>query len=229
MSLQISKSWEGFLKKEFEKEYFVDLTGFIEEEYKTETVFPPKEKIFAAFAYCKLDDLKVVIIGQDPYHGKGQANGLCFSVNDGQRQPPSLKNIFKEIRTEFGGEIPISGNLSGWAKQGVLMLNATLTVREKQPGSHQKKGWETFTDSVIKLISDKKQDVVFVLWGAFAQNKKELINSEKHFVLESAHPSPFSAHRGFLGNNHFKKINEFLISKSKKEIVWLSNDVYTLF
>jgi len=220
MEVKIAESWKNFLSEEFEKEYFSNLVNFIKEEYKTQTIFPPAKDVFSAFDYCDLDNLKVVIIGQDPYHGYGQANGLCFSVKEGVRVPPSLRNIFKELNAEYGNEIPLSGDLSHWAKQGVLMINATLTVREKQAGSHQKKGWETFTDAVIKLISDKKQNVVFVLWGAFAQNKSILINSSKHHVLKSAHPSPFSAHRGFLGNNHFKLINEFLKSKDKKEIVW---------
>jgi len=220
MDVQIDKSWNNFLKEEFEKEYFQKLLSFVKEEYLSKTIFPPASKIFAAFDYCKLDDLNVVILGQDPYHGAGQANGLCFSVEDGVKNPPSLKNIFKEIDAEYGCGIPESGDLSRWAKQGVLMLNATLTVEEKKPGSHHKQGWETFTDSVIKLISDKKENVVFVLWGAYAQQKAEFIDSEKHLILSSAHPSPFSAYRGFFGNNHFKLINEHLNKLGKEEIVW---------
>ncbi|MEN8138808.1 MAG: uracil-DNA glycosylase [Bacteroidota bacterium] len=229
MHVKIPDSWKDLLKDELEKEYFSELIEFVENEYRTQTIFPPEEHIFSAFDYCGPDDLKVVILGQDPYHGRGQANGLCFSVSSGQKHPPSLKNIFKEIRSEYGGEIPISGDLSHWAEQGVLMLNATLTVREKQPGSHQKKGWETFTDSVIKLISDKKENVIFVLWGAFAQKKSNLIDSEKHLILESAHPSPFSVHRGFFGNNHFKKVNDYLKSIRKEEVNWQREEVYTLF
>ncbi|MCK5782039.1 MAG: uracil-DNA glycosylase [Flavobacteriales bacterium] len=218
--MNLSKEWEGFLKEEFEKDYFKDLIKFVDEEYRTQTVFPPVDEIFSAFDFCDLDNLKVVILGQDPYHGYGQANGLCFSVKDGVKIPPSLRNIFKELNAEFGVEAPLSGDLTHWAKQGVLMINATMTVREKQPGSHQKKGWEMFTDSVIERIAENKKDVVFVLWGAFAQKKTTLIDSNKHYVLESAHPSPFSAHRGFLGNNHFKLINKFLLSKGKGEIKW---------
>jgi len=220
MQVKISDSWKELLREEFNKEYFSDLAKFVKEEYKTKTIFPPGKEIFSAFDYCDLDNLKVVIIGQDPYHGYGQANGLCFSVKEGVKIPPSLRNIFKELNAEYGNYNPQSGDLTHWAKQGVLMINATLTVVEKQPGSHQKKGWETFTDSVIKLISENKNDVVFVLWGAFAQKKSILIDSKKHHILQSAHPSPFSAHRGFLGNNHFKMINEFLVSKGKNEITW---------
>ena len=220
MQINIQDSWRSFLNEEFNKDYFTELIGFVGNEYDTQTIFPPKEEIFSAFNHCDLDNIKVVIIGQDPYHGVGQANGLSFSVKQGIKIPPSLRNIYKELGLEYENYNPKSGDLTHWAKQGVLMINATLTVREKQPGSHQKKGWETFTDSVIKLISDNKQDIVFVLWGAFAQKKSILIDSTKHNILQSAHPSPFSAHRGFLGNNHFIKINEFLASKNKDVIVW---------
>lgn len=220
MQLITSEPWREFLKEELKKEYFSNLWTFVSEEYKTKQVYPPSEKIFSAFDNCDLNNLKVVIIGQDPYHGYGQANGLSFSVNQGMRIPPSLRNIFKELISEYPDYCPWSGDLTHWAEQGVLMINATLTVLEKQPGAHQGRGWETFTDSVIKLISDKKKDVVFVLWGAFAQKKANLIDSKKHCILQSAHPSPFSAHRGFLGNNHFKLINEYLNSKNKKEINW---------
>lgn len=220
MQIKISEAWKEFLSEEFNKEYFHKLTTFISDEYKTKNVFPPSDEIFSAFNNCNLKDLKVVIIGQDPYHGYGQANGLAFSVKQGVKIPPSLKNIFKELIKEYPDYCPWSGDLTHWAEQGVLMINATLTVLEKQPGSHQGKGWEIFTDSVIKLISKDRRDVVFVLWGAFAQKKSELIDSNKHFILKSAHPSPFSAHRGFLGNNHFRQINEFLKSKNKEEIIW---------
>jgi len=220
MKTNISKPWEEFLSEEFTKQYFSDLTRFVDDEYTNQTIFPPKKEIFSAFEFCDLNNLKVVILGQDPYHGLGQANGLCFSVNQGVKIPPSLRNIFKELINEYPDYCPWSGDLTHWAKQGVLMINATLTVREKQPNSHQGKGWEQFTDSVIKLISDKKENVVFVLWGAYAQKKSILIDPSKHNVLQSAHPSPFSAHRGFLGNNHFRLINEYLSSKGKEEINW---------
>ncbi len=220
MQLKISEPWSKFLKEEFNKEYFSNLRAFIGKEYKTKKVYPPSDEIFSALNYCDINNLKVVIIGQDPYHGYGQANGLSFSVNQGVKIPPSLRNIFKELINEYPDYCPWSGDLTHWAEQGVLMINATLTVLEKQPGSHQGKGWEVFTDSVISLISETKKDIVFVLWGAFAQKKKLLIDSDKHFILQSAHPSPFSAHRGFLGNNHFKQINEYLNSNNKKEITW---------
>lgn len=221
MYVKINKTWQPLLKEEFEKEYFSKLVDFVKEEYKTQKVYPPGKEIFAAFDYCTLDNLKVVIIGQDPYHGEGQAHGLCFSVKKGVKTPPSLKNIYKELHNEFACEIPIHGELTKWAEQGVLMLNATLTVREKSPGSHQGKGWETFTDSVIELISKNQDNVVFLLWGAYAQKKAQLIDASKHHILESAHPSPFSAHRGFLGNNHFAKCNEYLLSKNKNPIDWI--------
>jgi uracil-DNA glycosylase len=189
-------------------------------ENATQNVFPPGPEIFAAFNACSFEDVKVVIIGQDPYHGPGQANGLCFSVRDGVRMPPSLVNIFKEIQQDLGKPIPASGNLERWAKQGVLLLNATLTVRSGSPGSHQGKGWETFTDQIIRMISEAKSGVVFLLWGAFAQKKAELIDRTRHLVLMSPHPSPFSADRGFFGNKHFSKANEYLRSKGQPEIDW---------
>lgn len=218
--IKIADSWKGKLKKEFEKEYFNDLIQFVRKEYTTGTVYPPGKEIFRAFDSCSFEEVKVVIIGQDPYHGDGQANGLCFSVHDGIKQPPSLQNIFKEIRNDLGKPIPVSGNLERWARQGVLLLNATLTVRASSPGSHQNKGWETFTDAVIKNISDEKSNVVFLLWGAYAQKKGEVIDRSKHLVLMSAHPSPFSADRGFFGCKHFSKANEYLKSKGLKEIDW---------
>ncbi|NOS91950.1 MAG: uracil-DNA glycosylase, partial [Cyclobacteriaceae bacterium] len=183
-------------------------------------VYPKAKQSFSAFDYCAFDDTRVVILGQDPYHGEGQANGLCFSVNEGIKPPPSLVNIFKEIRQDVGLPIPTSGNLERWAKQGVLLLNATLTVRASSPGSHQNKGWETFTDSVVKLISEEKRQVVFILWGAYAQKKGEVIDRSKHFVIASPHPSPFSADRGFFGSKPFSKTNEYLKSKGLKEIEW---------
>jgi uracil-DNA glycosylase len=218
--VKISDSWKEKLEKEFEKDYFKKLIQFVKEEYKTQTIYPPGKEIFRAFDCCSFDDVKVVIIGQDPYHGPGQANGLSFSVRDGVRQPPSLQNIFKEIRNDLKKVIPASGDLERWARQGVLLLNATLTVRASSPGSHQNKGWEAFTDAAIKVISDKKSNVVFLLWGAYAQKKGEVIDRSKHLVLMSAHPSPFSADRGFFGGKHFSKTNEYLRSKGLKEIEW---------
>ena len=218
--VKIESSWKEKLQDEFEKKYFIELTAFIREEYKTKVIYPPGKDIFNAFDSCPFDKVRVVIIGQDPYHGPGQANGLCFSVNDGIPQPPSLKNIFKEIESDLGATPPKSGNLERWAKQGVLLLNATLTVQANTPGSHQKKGWEQFTDAVIQKLSDEKEHLVFILWGAYAQKKGAIINAKKHHVLQSAHPSPFSAHSGFFGNKHFSKTNNYLKSQGFKEIVW---------
>jgi len=218
--VKIAPSWKEGLKSEFKKPYFIELIDFVRTEYRTQTVFPPGKEIFRAFDCADFDKVKVVIIGQDPYHGPGQANGLCFSVRDGVPMPPSLKNIFKEIQSDLGKPFPKSGDLERWANQGVLLLNATLTVRASSPGSHQKKGWEEFTDAVIKEISDKKSNVVFLLWGAYAQKKGEIIDRSRHLVLMSAHPSPFSADRGFFGNKHFSKTNEYLKSKGLKEIDW---------
>lgn len=220
MDVRIEESWKKVLKDEFEKDYFIRLTDFVRREYAQYRVFPPAKLIFNAFNICPIDKVNVVIIGQDPYHGAGQAHGLCFSVNDGVPFPPSLVNIFKEIESDIGKHIPQSGNLERWAKQGVFLLNATLTVRENTAGSHQKQGWETFTDSVIAKISDYKDHVVFILWGAYAQSKAQMIDRNKHLILSSAHPSPLSAHRGFFGNHHFSKANEFLVSHGKKPIEW---------
>lgn len=220
MNVKIAEAWKELLEDEFEKPYFEDLVAFIKQEYQTQRVYPPGRQIFAAFDYCNWDKLKVVIIGQDPYHGAGQANGLCFSVAEGVRIPPSLQNIFKELQNDIGKEIPKSGNLEDWAKQGVLMLNATLTVRANNAGSHQNKGWEQFTDAVIKKISEQKENIVFLLWGAYAQKKGTVIDRGKHLVLESAHPSPFAAHRGFFGNKHFSQTNAYLEGKSKSLISW---------
>jgi len=218
--VKIADSWKRKLDEEFEKEYFRQLTHFVKNEYQTQVVYPPGKEIFRAFDCCSFDEVKVVIIGQDPYHGAGQANGLCFSVRDGVPPPPSLQNIFKEIRHDLGKPIPPWGDLERWARRGVLLLNATLTVRASAPGSHQNKGWEAFTDAVIKIISDEKSNVVFLLWGAYAQKKGEVIDRSKHLVLMSAHPSPFSANRGFFGCKHFSKANEYLRSKGLKEIDW---------
>lgn len=220
MEVKIEDSWKKVLKEEFDKEYFIRLTEFVRKEYMQYKVFPPAKLIFNAFNICPLDNVNVVIIGQDPYHGAGQAHGLCFSVNDGVPFPPSLINIFKEIENDMGKVIPRSGNLERWAKQGVFLLNATLTVRENMAGSHQKQGWETFTDSVIAKISENKDHVVFILWGAYAQSKAQMIDRNKHLILSSAHPSPLSAHRGFFGNHHFSKANEFLVGHGKKPIDW---------
>ncbi|NNT72339.1 uracil-DNA glycosylase [Flavobacterium sp. IMCC34852] len=221
MLIQMNSSWHHQLTDEFEKPYFEKLTTFVEREYATHKCFPQSSQIFAAFNHCSFDNVKVVIIGQDPYHGLGQANGLCFSVNDGVAFPPSLVNIFKEIQTDLGLPIPISGNLERWADQGVLLLNATLTVRESEAGSHQNQGWETFTDAVIQKISESKEKVVFLLWGGFAKKKGAKINRAKHYVLETGHPSPLSANRGlWFGNKHFSKTNAFLKSIGSEEIQW---------
>lgn len=221
MLVKIDPSWKEALGNEFEKPYFESLIEFVKSEYATTTCYPKGSQIFAAFDHCHFDDVKVVIIGQDPYHGPRQANGLCFSINDGIAFPPSLINIFKEIETDLGKPFPQTGNLERWADQGVLLLNATLTVRAGEAGSHQKKGWETFTDAVIQAVSDKKENVVFLLWGGFAQKKGAKIDRSKHFVLESGHPSPLSANRGFwFGNKHFSKTNAFLEEKEIKPIVW---------
>lgn len=220
MNVQIEQSWKEILSTEFEKEYFRTLTNFVKEEYANHSVFPPGKLIFNAFNLCPFHKVKVVIIGQDPYHGPGQAHGLCFSVNDDVRFPPSLVNIFKEINNDIGINPPPSGNLTRWAQQGVLLLNATLTVRAHQAGSHQKRGWETFTDAVIHTLAQQSNNLVFILWGAYAQRKGEFIDRNKHLVLSSAHPSPLSAYNGFFGNKHFSKTNEYLRAHGKQEIIW---------
>jgi len=220
MDVKIEDSWRQLLQQEFDKAYFGELINFVKQEYQTQTIFPPGKEIFNAFNLCPFNQLKVVIIGQDPYHGPGQAHGLCFSVRDGIDFPPSLRNIFKEISSDTGAPVPQSGNLTRWASQGVLLLNATLTVRAHMAGSHQKKGWETFTDSVIKTVSDQKDHVVFLLWGAYAQQKAMLIDKSKHLVLESVHPSPLSAMRGFFGNHHFSKANQYLKEAGLQPVVW---------
>ncbi len=216
----IDDSWKEVLTDEFNSEYFQNLKEFLLEEKKQHKVFPPGSQIFSAFNFTPFDKVKVVIIGQDPYHGQGQAHGLCFSVPKGIKIPPSLKNIFKEINQDIGLPISESGNLGNWAKQGILLLNATLTVRANQAGSHQNKGWEIFTDSVIKKLSKRKSGLVFLLWGAFAQAKDGLIDTSKHHILKAAHPSPFSSYRGFFGCRHFSKTNEKLKAQGLKEIDW---------
>lgn len=216
----IDPSWKAELSDEFNAEYFTKLKEFLVTEKQTQRVFPQGNKMFSAFNHTPFNKVKVVILGQDPYHGEGQAHGLCFSVPDGIAKPPSLVNIFKEIHADLGLPIPTTGNLEKWADQGVLLLNATLTVRANLAGSHQKRGWENFTDAAIKKLSDKRENLVFILWGRFAQNKEVLIDAGKHCILKSAHPSPLSAYNGFFGCKHFSKTNEYLRSKGIGEIDW---------
>jgi uracil-DNA glycosylase len=222
MQLNLNPSWQTILADEIHKQYFKDLMKTVDDEYENHTCFPPKELIFAAFNNCSFDDLEVVIIGQDPYHGDGEANGLCFSVNDGVKIPPSLRNIFKELNDDLSTIFfPTSGNLEHWAKQGVLLLNASLSVRKDKPNSHKNLKWNVFTDGVIQKISDEKQNVVFLLWGSFAQKKGAKIDRTKHLVLESGHPSPMSANQGkWFGNKHFSQTNVYLKLKEKREIEW---------
>lgn len=221
MNVDIHKSWQEALKTEFEKDYFKDLITFVKEEYQTQTCYPQGNKIFAAFNRTPLDQVKVVIIGQDPYHGAGQANGLCFSVADGIKHPPSLINIYKELETDVGKSYPVSGDLESWADQGVLLLNATLTVRAGEAGSHQKQGWEQFTDAVISTLAQERENIIFLLWGGFAKKKSKLIDTTKHHILTSGHPSPLSANRGYwFGNKHFSQVNELLQSMGKEVIEW---------
>ena len=221
MDVQIEESWKEVLKDEWNKPYFGQITAHLKTERATgATIYPPGQLIFNAFNTTPFDDVKVVILGQDPYHGKGQAMGLSFSVSDGVRPPPSLENIFKELHTDIGMPIPKSGNLTKWAQQGVFLLNAILTVRAKEPASHQKTGWQEFTNKVIQVISDKKEGVVFMLWGKFAHEKQVLIDETKHFVLKAAHPSPYSADKGFFGCKHFSKANDLLTKQCKDAIDW---------
>ncbi|WP_077399575.1 uracil-DNA glycosylase [Cellulophaga omnivescoria] len=221
MKASIPDSWSHIILPEFEKEYFKELSSFVTKEYKTTICYPATKEIFAAFNHCSLSNTKVVIIGQDPYHGPHQANGLCFSVKDGIKHPPSLINIFKELETDLNITYPISGNLERWAEQGVLLLNATLTVRAHEAGSHQKKGWETFTDTIIKRISEEKEGVIFLLWGGYAKKKSKLIDTNKHYILTSGHPSPLSANRGYwFGNKHFSAANTILKDSGKAQIEW---------
>ncbi len=220
MEIRIEESWKRELAEEWEKDYFMRLTQFVREEYATKQIFPPGRQIFAAFNSTPFHDVKVVILGQDPYHDVGQANGLCFSVNDGIQFPPSLRNIFKEIESDIGTPVPQSGDLSRWAKQGVLLLNATLTVEAHRAGSHQRHGWEQFTDSVIAHLAEHRDNLVFILWGSYAIGKGAFIDRNRHLVLTSVHPSPLSAHRGFFGNHHFSRTNQYLIEHGKTPIEW---------
>lgn len=220
MNVRIDKSWRERLQSEFDAPYFAQLTDFVRHEYATTRVYPPGSQMFAAFDACPFDKVKVVILGQDPYHEPGQAHGLCFSVNDGVPFPPSLQNIFKEIHDDIGTPVPMSGDLTRWANQGVLLLNATLTVRAHQAGSHQNKGWEQFTDAVIHRLAQERENLVFILWGSYAQRKGEFIDRSRHLVLQSPHPSPLSAHRGFFGNRHFSRTNEYLTVHGIEPILW---------
>lgn len=220
MDVKIEKTWKSALEKEFEKDYFLKLTEYIRMEYKQHTVYPEGKLIFNAFDHCPFHNVRVVILGQDPYHEPGQAHGLCFSVQQGVAFPPSLQNIFKEIRADEAYEPLKDGNLERWANQGVLLLNATLTVRAHQAGSHQNKGWETFTDAAIHKLAEERTGLVFLLWGSYAQKKGEFIDSKKHLVLKSVHPSPLSAHRGFFGNHHFSRTNEYLMNQGLTPIDW---------
>lgn len=220
MDVRIEESWKYRLQEEFDKPYFAQLTQFVRGEYASGTVYPPGREMFAAFDACPFEQVRVVILGQDPYHEPGQAHGLCFSVNDGVQFPPSLVNIFKEIESDLGKPIPRSGNLMRWAQQGVLLLNATLTVRAHQAGSHQNKGWEAFTDAVIHRLATEREHIVFILWGSYAQRKGAFIDRNRHCVLQSPHPSPLSAYRGFFGNKHFSRTNEYLVQHGYKPIDW---------
>lgn len=220
MEVRIEESWKKALADEWTKPYFAELAQWVRQQYATTTVYPPAGKIFAAFEACPFDDVKVVILGQDPYHGPGQANGLCFSVADGIRFPKSLQNIFKEVVSDTGTPIPTSGNLERWARQGVLLLNSSLTVRAGQAASHAGHGWETFTDAVIRCLNDSRDNLVFILWGKYAISKGTFIDRNRHLVLQSPHPSPLSASQGFFGNRHFSRTNEFLSKHNKTPIVW---------
>ena len=220
MKVTIAESWRQHLEKEFQQPYFEALADFIKSAYRHHQVYPPAKEILRAFELCSFEATKVVILGQDPYHGPGQANGLCFSVREDVPMPPSLLNIFTEIHNDLGVPMPPNGNLERWAKQGVLLLNATLTVQARKPGSHQNKGWETFTDAVIQTVGRAKEHVVFILWGAYAQKKANLIDAHKHLILKSPHPSPYSADRGFFGNRHFSKANAYLKAHQLEGIDW---------
>ncbi|HAN49563.1 MAG TPA: uracil-DNA glycosylase [Amoebophilaceae bacterium] len=220
MNVKMAESWRKHLEKEFQQPYFEKLVFFIKTAYRHGSVYPPAKEIFRAFELCSFEATKVVILGQDPYHGPGQANGLCFSVREDVPIPPSLVNIFTEIHNELGAVMPRNGNLERWAKQGVLLLNATLTVQARNPGSHQKKGWEQFTDAVISTLSQAKEHVVFLLWGTYAQQKEHLIDGKNHLILKSSHPSPYSANRGFFGNQHFSKTNAYLEANQLTAIQW---------
>ncbi|MFC7443072.1 uracil-DNA glycosylase [Laceyella putida] len=216
----LTNDWASILQAEFEKTYYKELIAFLKEEYEQQTVYPQQDEVFSALNLTSYQDTNVVILGQDPYHGPGQAHGLSFSVKPGVKQPPSLKNIFKELQADVGCEIPNHGHLVKWAEQGVLMLNTVLTVRESNPNSHKGKGWEIFTDQVIRALNEREQPVVFLLWGRHAQEKKSLINHERHFIIESAHPSPFAAKKGFFGTKPFSKTNQILRELGRNEIDW---------
>lgn len=216
MQVKIEESWKKVLEEEFEKDYFLNLTKFVKEEYTKSTVYPPAKFILRAFWETPFDKVKVVVLGQDPYHGKGEANGLCFAVEGGIRLPPSLQNIYKELKSDLN----VEGNLNKWPSQGVLMLNATLTVKADSPGSHQNRGWEQFTDAVIKILSERRENLVFILWGKYAQDKGKIIDEQKHLVIKSPHPSPFSANSGFFGSKPFSQTNTYLIFNGKKPIEW---------
>lgn len=220
MEVKIAQDWKDILAPEFEKPYFEELTRFVRDEYATHRVYPRGSNIFRAFDKCPFDKVKVVIIGQDPYHGPGQAHGLCFSVADGVPFPPSLQNIFKEVQADTGAEIPLSGNLDRWAEQGVLLLNAVLTVREHEAASHAGKGWESFTDAVVRAVAERKEGVVYMLWGSYAQRKGAIADPTKNLILKAVHPSPLSAYRGFLGCRHFSQANAYLESLGKEPIRW---------
>lgn len=218
--VRIAEDWKAVIGEEFSKPYFEELIGFVKQEYATSQVFPAGRNIFRAFDKCPFDNVKVVIIGQDPYHGDGQANGLCFSVNEGVPFPPSLKNIFKEVYDDVGTPIPISGDLDRWAEQGVLLLNSVLTVRAHNAASHAGRGWEIFTDAVVRAIAERKEGVVYMLWGSYAQRKGAIANPQRNLILHSVHPSPLSSYRGFFGCKHFSKANDYLKSQGKEPIVW---------
>lgn len=220
MNVKIAEDWRNILQEEFDKPYFEQLTQFVRAEYSSSVIYPAGRNIFRAFDKCSFDNLKVVIIGQDPYHGEGQANGLCFSVNDGVPFPPSLQNIFKEIQSDMGIAIPQSGNLDRWAEQGVLLLNSVLTVRAHEAASHAGRGWEQFTDAVVRIISERKEGIVYMLWGSYAQRKGQVVDSKKNFILKSVHPSPLSVYRGFFGCKHFSQANAYLQSIGKTPIIW---------
>ena len=220
MDVRIEQSWKSQLAAEWDKQYFINLTSFVREQYSTRTVFPPASKIFAAFDACPFDTVKVIILGQDPYHDVGQANGLCFSVSPGIPMPPSLVNIFREIHDDTGAEIPSDGDLSRWAKQGVLLLNSTLTVEAHRAGSHQGRGWEEFTDEVVMRLAKDREHLDFMLWGSYAIKKGAFIDRSRHMVLTSPHPSPLSAYRGFFGNHHFSQANAYLSSHGQTPIIW---------
>ncbi len=220
MDVKIAADWKLLLQEEFDKPYFEELTRFVREEYANGTIYPAGKNIFRAFDKCPVDKLKVIIIGQDPYHGPGQANGLCFSVNDGVVFPPSLQNIFKEISSDIGTPTPQSGNLDRWAEQGVLLLNAVLTVKAHQAASHAGKGWEQFTDAVVRIINQRKEGLVYMLWGSYAQRKGQIADPVRNLILKSVHPSPLSVYRGFFGCKHFSQANEYLVSRGQEPIIW---------